>query len=93
MSDKQKQTQNINNGKNISESENKNVSGGDSSPENEQNHKKNTKNQRKKQIMLIYFCIVDLLFWFTKTTGMILAINVKTTTKTILTLLVYTMEL
>ena len=55
MSDKQKQTQNINNGKNISESENKNVSGGDSSPENEQNHKKNTKNQRKKQIMLIYF--------------------------------------
>ena len=43
--------------------------------------------------MLIYLCIVDFLFWFTKTTGMILAINVKTTTKTILTLLVYTMEL
>ena len=49
MSDKQKQTPNINNGKNISESENENVSGGDSWPENEQNHKKTVKIKEKSK--------------------------------------------
>ena len=39
--------------------------------------------------MLIYLCIFDWLFWYTKTTGAILVRNQDRTTKTIQILLVY----